>query len=92
MPCCVLCPNYKLVNGEPRVNNECPYYVADDAPPRWFLLKEKASCCSKCENFREKDEEKFWWCMRPFSFEINPLTAAEAVRFSSRAVVKTPEK
>jgi len=92
MPCCVLCPNYKFVNGKPKVNKRCPYHISDDAPPRWTLLKVEAPCFNRCEYFMERDEDKLWWCMRPFSYEVNPITAAEAVKFSSRAIIKSPHE
>lgn len=90
MPCCILCKHYKFVEGEPRVDKECPGYVADNAMPKWYYTNTSAGCCPKCGYFKKDVKEKKWWCERPFAFEVNPQSSYDAIKLSERAVVKRP--
>ncbi len=93
MPCCPLCPHYKVCPewGQARVDKECPGYISDDLPPKWFLAKTSAQCCPKCPYYKEKPEEKPWWCERPFAFELSPMTCYEPAVFSSRPINLSPD-
>jgi hypothetical protein len=98
-----MCPEYtNIINQQPRVSNKCPGFIdknypwpqksypSDQAPPVWTLLKVQALCCPNCPYYKEDVAQKFWWCQRPFSYEVSPENSTDAFKISERSVVPRP--